>query len=48
MARCSLAHNVTWKHFGIRIGEGKPEWGAEPGKSYFILSIGDIISLTDK
>lgn len=28
---------------GIRIGEGNPEWGAEPGKQYFILELGDII-----
>lgn len=35
--------NVKWKHEGIRIGTGKTEWGAEPGKQYFILSIGEII-----
>lgn len=39
--------NVTWQHLGIRIGEGKPEWGAEPGKNYFILSVGGIISTTN-
>lgn len=22
----------------IRIGEGKPEWGAEPGKKYFVIT----------
>lgn len=22
----------------IRIGEGRPEWGAEPGKNYFIIT----------
>lgn len=26
----------------IRMGEGKPEWGAEPGKDYWILEILDI------
>jgi len=35
--------NVKWKHEGITIGEGKPEWGAIPGKKYFILKIGDLI-----
>ncbi len=34
--------NIKWKHEGIRIGEGKPEWGAEPGKQYFILQIGEL------
>ena len=23
----------------IRIGEGKPEWGAEPGKLYFVIRL---------
>ena len=35
--------NVSWQHKGIRIGQGNPEWGAEPGKDYFILDIGNII-----
>jgi hypothetical protein len=38
--------NIKWKHEGIRIGEGNPEWGAEPGKKYFILEIGEIIFKT--
>lgn len=25
---------------GLRIGYGKPEWGADPNTEYFILSIG--------
>lgn len=29
---------------GISIGEGKSEWGAEPGKEYFVIKLGDIIS----
>ncbi len=28
----------------IIIGEGKPEWGAELGKKYFILELGKIIA----
>jgi len=38
--------NVKWQHKGIRIGTGKEEWGAEPGKQYFILEIGEILSVT--
>lgn len=26
----------------LKIGEGKPEWGAEPGKKYFILDINGV------
>ena len=25
---------------GIEIGTGKPEWGAEPGKNYFVIKLG--------
>ena len=28
----------------IRFGTGKPEWGAEEGKTYFVLSLGKIIN----
>ncbi len=27
----------------ISIGEGRPEWGAEPGKKYFVIKLGDKI-----
>ncbi len=27
----------------ICIGVGHPEWGAEPGKEYFVIKLGDII-----
>lgn len=27
----------------IKIGKGKPEWGAEPGKEYFVIKLGKII-----
>lgn len=27
----------------LSIGEGKTEWGAEPGKKYFVLTINDIL-----
>lgn len=35
--------NIKWNHKGIRIGTGREEWGAVPGKIYFILDIGEII-----
>ncbi len=28
---------------GISIGEGKPDWGAIPGKKYFVLELGEIL-----
>lgn len=28
---------LVFKNPQIRIGEGKPEWGAEPGKQYFVI-----------
>ena len=30
---------------GIEIGPGRPEWGAEPGKKYFIIKLGKEIKL---
>lgn len=33
---------ISWKHEGITIGTGNPEWGAIPGKIYFILKIGEL------
>ncbi len=32
----------------LSIGEGKPEWGAEPGKEYYILHICSILKGFDK
>jgi hypothetical protein len=31
------------EHKGIRVGTGNPDWGAEPGKEYFIISHGSIL-----
>lgn len=28
---------------GIKIGPGKPEWGAEKVKNYFVLKLGEIV-----
>lgn len=37
------APRVTVKCLGIETGRGKPEWGAELGKEYFVIKLGDII-----
>lgn len=29
---------LEFKNPKIKIGEGRPEWGAEPGKQYFVIS----------
>lgn len=29
---------LTFKNPKIKIGKGRPEWGAEPGKLYFVIS----------
>ena len=29
---------LEFKNPKIRIGEGRPEWGAEPGKIYFVIT----------
>ena len=29
---------LVFKNPKIRIGTGRPEWGAEPGKMYFVIS----------
>ena len=34
------------EHKGIEIREGKPEWGAEPGKKYFVIKHGQPICIT--
>ncbi|BAP30116.1 uncharacterized protein CHSO_1079 [Chryseobacterium sp. StRB126] len=31
------------EHKGIEIREGNPEWGAEPGKIYFVIKHGKVI-----
>ena len=31
---------MIFKIKSIRVGEGRPEWGAEPGKQYFIIDLG--------
>lgn len=29
---------ITFVNPSITMGEGKPEWGAEPGKKYFVIT----------
>lgn len=38
------APEFTIKHLRIEIREGNPEWGAIPGKKYFVLKHGEILS----
>ena len=35
--------NRTWirKWEGVKIDTGNPEWGAEPGKKYFVIKLGE-------
>jgi hypothetical protein len=37
--------NRSWtrKFLGIEMREGRPEWGAEPGKKYFVIKLGEKI-----
>ena len=34
---------MTFEVESIQFGKGKPEWGAEPGKDYFVIKLGDRI-----
>lgn len=34
---------IRFEHAGIEIREGNPEWGAEPGKLYFVIKHGKFI-----
>nr|DAS17119.1 MAG TPA: ASCH domain protein [Caudoviricetes sp.] len=38
------APSLTIELKTIRFGTGKPEWGAEPNKKYFVLYLGKIIN----
>lgn len=37
------SRTMTFKIEDISIGIGKPEWGAEEGKEYFVIKLGDKI-----
>ena len=34
---------IKLEHKGIEIRQGNPEWGAEPGKIYFVIKHGKIV-----
>ena len=38
-----LKRILKLRHKGIEIRTGKPEWGAEPNKLYFVIMHGDIL-----
>lgn len=40
----SNAPEMTVKFRGLYIGTGKTKWGAEDGKKYFVIQLGEIIS----
>ena len=33
-----MERRLVFKNPRIRIGEGRPEWGAEPGKLYYVIT----------
>lgn len=33
--------SMSFKLDGIRIGTGRREWGAEPGKEYYVIQLGE-------
>lgn len=35
-----LSRRVAFRDINIRVDFGRPEWGAEPGKKYFVISWG--------
>lgn len=36
---------MTVKLNEIKIGTGNPVWGAEPGKEYFVIKLGELLTL---
>jgi hypothetical protein len=38
------ASRMVFEFKGVEARNGKPEWGAEPGKEYFVISLGKRIS----
>jgi len=35
--------SVTLRWQGCEIGKGRPEWGADPDKHYFVIKLGEIL-----
>ena len=40
----NLERIVKFVHNGIKIGCGNPDWGADPGKIYFVIMHGDSVA----
>lgn len=38
-----LERIIQFEHSGIEVRTGNPEWGAEPGKLYFVIKHGRVI-----
>lgn len=41
---CDTERILKLEHKGIEIRTGNPDWGAEPGKLYFVIKHGNIIN----
>ena len=33
--------SMSFKYDGVKIGTGREEWGAEPGKEYYVIKLGE-------
>ena len=42
------SRRMTFKIEAISIGMGKPEWGAEPDKQYFVIKLGERVKEEQK
>jgi hypothetical protein len=40
----SNSNTICFKITDICIGEGKPEWGAEPNKQYFVIKFDELLT----
>ena len=38
---------LRFEHKGIHVGTGKPEWGAEPDKLYFVIKHGKALDIRE-
>ena len=36
--------SITFRLVAILCGQGRPEWGAEPGKEYFVIRLGEKVA----
>ena len=42
-SKTDTARILKFKHEGIEIRTGNPEWGAEPNKLYFVVKHGEVV-----